>query len=59
MTSLVVSILNGSSSYLQISRTTLKARISLNFFKIPSPIMELAAIEHLKNPHRLIMGELL
>ena len=59
MTSQVLSILNGSSSYLQISRTTIKAWMSLNFVKIPLPIMELAALEHLKNPHRLLMGELL
>ena len=47
MTSLVLSILNGSSSYLQI-RTTIKACMSLNFVKIPLPIMELAALERLK-----------
>ena len=41
-------ILNGSSSYLQIRRTIIKAWINLNFVKIPWPIMELAALEHLK-----------
>ena len=49
MTSLVHSILNVSSSYLQIRRTTIKAWISLNFVKIPSLIMELAALEQLEN----------
>ena len=49
MTSLVLSNLNGSSSYLQIRRTTIKAWTGLNFVQIPSPIMELAALEHLKN----------
>ena len=49
MTSLVLSMFNGSFSYLQIRRTTLKACMSLNFIMIPSPIMELAALEHLKN----------
>ena len=49
MTNLVLSILNGSSSFLQIIRTTIKAWMSLNFIKISSPIMELAALEHLKN----------
>ena len=49
MTTLVLSILNGSSSFLQIIRTTIKAWMSLNFIKISSPIMELAALEHLKN----------
>ena len=47
--SLALSILNGSSSYLQIRRTTIKAWTSLNFVKIPLPVMELAAIEHLEN----------
>ena len=49
MTSLLLSILNGSSSYLKIRRTTVKAWMSLNFVKIPTPFMELAALEHLKN----------
>ena len=49
MTSLVLSILNGSSSYLEIRRTTIKALIRLNFVKIPLPIMELAALEQLEN----------
>ena len=49
MISLVLLILNGSSSYLHIRRTTIKAWMSLNFVKISSPIMELAALEHLKN----------
>ena len=49
MTSLVLSILNGSSSYLQIRRTPIKALMSLNFVKIPSSVMELAALGHLKN----------
>ena len=48
MTALVLSILNGSSSYLLIRRTTIKAWMGLNFVKIPSPLMELAALEHLK-----------
>ena len=46
MTTLVLSILNGS--FLPIG-TTIKAWMSLNFVKIPSPIMELAPLEHLKN----------
>ena len=40
VTSQVHSILNGSSPYLQIRRTTLKAWMSLNFLKITWPIME-------------------
>ena len=46
---LVLLILNGSSSFLHTIRTTIKAWMSLNFVKIPSPIMELALLDHLKN----------
>ena len=49
MTTLVLSVLNKSNSFLQIRRTTIKALMSLNFVKIPSPIKELAALEYLKN----------
>ena len=45
----VVSILKRSYSFLQIRRTTIKARMSLKIIKIPSPSMELAALEHFKN----------
>ena len=48
MTTLVLSILNGSSSFLHTIRTTIKAWVSLNFVKIPSHILELAPLEHLK-----------
>ena len=49
VTTLVLSFYNRSYSILQIRRTTIKAWISLNAVKIPSPIMELATLEHLKN----------
>ena len=49
MTTLVLSILNGSSSFLHTIRTTIKAYMSLNFVKIPLPVLELAPLEHLKN----------
>ena len=49
MTTLVLSILNESSSFLQTRRTSMKAWMSLNFVKIPSLIMEVAPLEHLKN----------
>ena len=49
MTTLVLSILNGSSSFLHTIRTTIKAWMGLNFVKISSHILELAPIEHLKN----------
>ena len=48
MTSLVLSILNGSSLFLHTISTTMKASMSLNFIKIPSHILELAVLEHLK-----------
>ena len=44
MTTLVLSFY----SFLQIRRTIIKAWMSLNSVKIPSPIMESAALEHLK-----------
>ena len=49
MTTLVLSILNGSSSFLHTIRTTIKAWMSLNFVKIPSHVLELTPLEHLKN----------
>ena len=49
MTTLVYSILNGSSSLLHTIRTTIKAWMSLTLVKIPSPILELAPLEHLEN----------
>ena len=45
MTTLVLLILNGSSSFLQTIRTTIKAWMSLNFGKIPLLTSELAALE--------------
>ena len=49
MTTLVLLILNGSSSFLHTIRTDIKAWMSLKFVKIPSPTLELAPLEHLKN----------
>ena len=43
MTTLVLSILNGSSSFLHTIRTNIKAWMSLNFSKIPLLGFELAA----------------
>ena len=48
MTTLVPSFLDGSSSFLQITRPTVKAWMGLNFGKIPSLTSELAALEHQK-----------
>ena len=49
VTTLVPSFLDGSSSFLQITRPTIKAWMSLNFRKIPSLTSELAALERQKN----------
>ena len=49
MITLVLSIFNGSSSFLHTIRTTIKALMSLNFHKIPSLTLELAALERQKN----------
>ena len=49
MTTLVLSILNGSSSVLHTISTTIKAWISLNFGKISLLTSELVALERQKN----------
>ena len=49
MTTLVPSFWDGSSLFLQVTRPTIKARMSLNLGKIPSLTSELAALEILKN----------
>ena len=49
MTTLVLSILNGSSSLLQTIRTSIKACMSLNMGKIPLLTSELAAFDLQKN----------
>ena len=56
---LAPSFLTGSSSFLQVARTTIKAWTSSKFDQIRQWTAELAALERLKNPHRLIMGEIL
>ena len=43
--------------YLQVTRTCIKSRTSSNFGQIEPLTMELAALERLKNSHRLIMGK--
>ena len=48
MTTLVLSNLNGSSSFLHTIRTIIKAWMSLNFGKIPLLTSELAALERQK-----------
>ena len=45
MTTLVPSFLDGSSSFLQITRPIIKAWMDLHLGKIPSLTLELAALE--------------
>ena len=49
----------GFYSFLQVTSTTIKSRTVSKFSKIQPGSKKLAAIERLKNPHRLIMGEML
>ena len=49
MTTLVQSYLDASSSFLQVTSPTIKARMNLNSGKIPILTSELAALERLKN----------
>ena len=49
MTTLVPSFSNGSSSFLQVTRSTIKACMDSNFSKIQSLTSELAALERVKN----------
>ena len=49
MTTLVLSILKGSSSFLHTIRTTMKAWMRLNKGKIPLMTFELAVLERQKN----------
>ena len=48
MTTLVPSFLGGSPAFLQVTRPTMKAWMSVNFCKIPSLTLELAPLERLK-----------
>ena len=54
MATLVSSFSNGSSSFLQITRSTIKSWMGLNFAKIPSLTSELAALEHLKKSMNML-----
>ena len=49
----------GSSSYWQVTRTSITSRTSSKFGKIGPWTADLAALERLEKSHRLIMGEIL
>ena len=57
MNTLAPSFLIGSSSYLQVTRISVTSRTSSKFSQIGPRTAELAALEHLENPHRLIIGK--
>ena len=59
VTTLALSFLIKPSSFLQVRRTTIKAWMSTNFGHIQPHTAELAALECLKNHHRLTIGEML
>ena len=59
MTTLALSILNGSSSFLQATWTPINSWMGSKFGQMGTWTVELAAIECVKNLHRLIMGEML
>ena len=46
-----------SFSNLEVTMTCMRARTGLEFSLIGPPTAELAALERLKNPHRLITGK--
>ena len=59
VSTLAPSFLIRSSSYLQVMRTSITSRTSSKFRQIGQRTAELAALSFWKNPHRLIMGEIL
>ena len=59
MTTLASSFLIGSSSFLQIIRSTKKSLVGFEIQPDQTLDCGFAALERLKNPHRLIMGEML
>ena len=48
-----------SSSYLQVTRTTIISQTSSNFGQIRPRTVELAALERLEKKHTFIMGKML
>ena len=59
MNTLAPSFLIGSSSFLQVTRSTIKAYMGSKFAQFRPATEKLADLEHLKNPHRLKMGDLM
>ena len=59
VSTLAPSFLIGSYSFLQVTRTVIKACVALKFSKIERMSIELFALECLKNLHILKMGVML
>ena len=59
VSALAPSFLVGSYSFLQVTRTVIKALMSLKISKIKRGSMELDTLEHLKNLHKLIIEVML
>ena len=59
MTTLAPSFLVGSSSYLQVTRTSITSRTSSKFGQTGPRTAELAALERLENSPKFIVGEIL
>ena len=59
MSTLAVPFFIGSSLFLHVTMTAIKAWMGLKLDKIGPEYAELATLERLKNLHRLIMGEML
>ena len=59
LNTLAPSFLIESSLFLQVMRTTIKSGLSFKLSLIGPCTAELAALERLKNPHRLTMGVIL
>ena len=59
MSTLAIPFFLGSSSYLHVTRTAIKAWMGSQFENIGQGCVEFATLERLKNLHRLIVGEML
>ena len=59
MTTLAPLFLICSSLFFHVTRIITKSRMGLKFDRIRLGTYELAALERLKNPHRLKMGEMM
>ena len=56
VSTLAPSFLIGSSSFLQVTRTTIKAWMSSNLGRIPPLTSELVALERLKKRHIILLA---